>query len=244
MSRNVTLLQLRTDIATQADIVGGTARYPAATLNRFINQSIQRFREKLSSEGASHFLVAASGTMTTGATAPYQFGTIDLTAVNPSCVRTFGVDIQLNSGIFTTLSHSPFQSRSDFGGPIVLSEPRAWAHYQHAKIAILPAPDRAYAYNVWYLPVLADLALDGDTYDGVAGWEDFIVWDVVCRLIIRDQYATAYQIATGYRSELWADILRNATRVSSAGGAVIGRDSMGDRGLMDTWRRNRMLPPP
>lgn len=244
MSRNVTLLQLRTDIATQADIVGGTARYSTATLNRFINQSIQRFREKLSSEGATHFLTNASGTLTAGAVAPFPFGIIDLTAVNPSVVRTFGVDIQLTSGVVTTLSHAPFQSRSDYGGPIITGEPRAWAHFNTRKIGIFPAPSQSYPYTVWYLPVLADLALDADVWDGVAGWEDFIVWDVVCRLIIRDQYMTAYQTATGYRQELWADILRNATRVSSAGGAVLGRDSMGDRGMMDSWRRNRTLPPP
>ncbi len=154
------------------------------------------------------------------------------------------VTIRLTSQVETMLSHSPFQSHTDFGGPTITGEPRAWAHYQTRKIAIMPASDQAYAYNVWYLPVLADLAADGDTFDGVAGWEDFIVWDVVCRLIIRDQYMTAYQTATQYRQELWADILRNATRVSSAGGAVLGRDSMGDRGLMDSWRRNRVLPPP
>mgnify|MGYP001581068345 FL=1 len=54
MSRTVTLLQLRTDIAAQADItVGGasTGRYPTGVMNRFINQSIQRFRERLSTEG-------------------------------------------------------------------------------------------------------------------------------------------------------------------------------------------------
>ncbi len=243
MSRTVTLTQLRSDIATQADIVGATARYPNATLNRFINQSIQRFREKLSSEGATHYLVNVAGTLTPGAISPFPFGVIDLSAVNPSVVRTYGVDITLTSGIVTTLSHSPFQSRADFGGPIVKGEPRAWAHYQTRKVAIMPAPSEAYPYNVWYLPVLADLAADADTFDGVAGWEDFIVWDVVTRLIIRDQYLTAFQVATTYKNEIWADILRNATRVSSAGGATLGRDSMGDRGIMNHWRR-RQPPPP
>lgn len=244
MSRNVTLLQLRTDIATQADIVGGTARYPAATLNRFINQSIQRFREKLSAEGAQHYLTNASGTLAAGAVSPFPFGVIDLSLANPSVVRVYGLDITLTSGVQTALSHTPFQSRTDWGGPIVTGEPRAWSNFNTRKLAIMPAPSQSYPYNAWYLPALADLALDADTWDGVAGWEEFIVWDVVARLIVRDQYMTAYQTATAYRQELWADILRNATRVTSAGGAVLGRDSMGERGLMSSWRRNRVLPPP
>lgn len=244
MSRTVTLLQLRTDIAAQADIVGGTARYTSAILNRFINQSIQRFREKLSSEGAQHYLVSTTGTLTPGATFPYPFGVLDLSAVTPSIVRTFGVDVTLNGDIIKSLSHVPFASRADYGGSIVISEPMAWAHINTRKLAIMPAPDEAYRYVAWYLPVLADLSADGDTWDGVAGWEDFIVWDVVARLIVRDQYMTAFQTATAYKAEIWADILRNATRVSSAGGATIGRDSMGDRGAFDNWRRNRNLPPP
>lgn len=244
MSRTVTLLQLRTDVATQADIVGGTARYTAATLNRFINQAIQRFREKLSSEGAQHYLVSTSSTLGIGATGPFPFYVLDLSAVSPSIVRTYGVDVTINSDIVRTLSHVPFAARGDYGGSIITGEPMAWAHINTRKLAILPPPNSAYTYVAWYLPVLADLSGDSDTFDGVSGWEDFIVWDVVCRLIVRDQYMTAFQTATAYKNELWADILRNATRVSSAGGAVVARDSMGERGAFDNWRHNRYLPPP
>jgi len=244
VSRTVTLLQLRTDIAAQADIVGGTARYTTAILNRFINQSIQRFREKLSSEGAQHYLVSTNGTLGIGATSPYPFYVLDLSAVSPSIVRTYGVDVTLNGNIIKSISHVPFASRTDYGGSVVTGEPRAWAHINTRKLAILPAPNHAYPYVAWYLPVLADLSADGDTFDGVAGWEDFIVWDVVARLIVRDQYMTAFQTASAYKNELWADILRNATRVTSAGGATVARDSMGDRGAFDNWRRNRHLPPP
>ena len=75
--RNVTLTQLRADIAAQADFVGATGRYPDATVNRFINQSIQRFREKLSTEGATHFLLSTSGTLAAGAVSPCRPGVCD-----------------------------------------------------------------------------------------------------------------------------------------------------------------------
>lgn len=244
MSRTVTLAQLRTDIAAQADIVSGTGRYDTPTLNRFINQSIQRFRERLSNEGATHFLVSTTGNLGVGATSPFPFYSLDLSAVSPSIVRSFGIDITLPGNVIKSLPQVPFASRTDYGGAVVRGEPIAWAHYQTRKLAIMPGPNSAYPYVVWYLPVLADLAADDDTFDGVAGWEDFIVWDVVCRLIIRDQYMTAYQTATAYRNEVWADILRNATRVSRQGGANLARDSMGERAATDNWRRNRYLPPP
>ncbi len=246
MSRTVTLAQLRADIAAQADFtIGSAGRYTSAILNRFINQSIQRFRERLSTEGSTHFLVAASGTLTPGATSPYQFNVLDLSAVSPSLVRTFGVDVTLQStSVIRSLSHTPFTMRSDYGGPQMRGEPLAWAHFQTRKIAIMPSPQQAYPYTVWYLPVLDDLVQDSDTFDGVAGWEDYIVWDVVCRMITRDQYQDSYPLASGERDRIWADILRSATKVSAAGGAHIGRDTMGQRGLLRVAGRKGPLPPP
>jgi inosine-uridine nucleoside N-ribohydrolase len=76
----------------------------------------------------------------------------------------------------------------------------------------------------------------------VEGWEDFVVWDVVTKLIVREQYPQAFQMATQKAAEVFADVLRAATKVSSAGGAVVGRDSMGQR-LLSVGPR-RLLPPP
>src|SRR5678815_1429047 len=212
MARNVTLLQLRTDIAYQADIVTGTTgRYTTAMLNRFINQSIQRFRERVSNEGIQHYLVSSSGSIGPGASAGLPFVTLDMSGFSPAVVRSYGVDVIYQNTTYT-LTHRPFTERAIFGGPEVLGMPQSWAHYQTDLVAVMPAPDQAYPYTVWYLPLLADLVDDADTFDGVAGWEDFIVWDVACRVINRDQYANAYGIAVAERDRVWADILRSATK--------------------------------
>ena len=239
MAREVSLSQLRTDVASQCDFVTSSAgRYTPTLLNRLINQAIQRFRERLSGEGMNHYLVATSGTITAGATSPFSFRQLDLSAVTPPIVRTCSVELTVSNQV-RTLAHRPFEERNDFGGAAEPSTPIAWAHYQTAGIALFPPPDQTYSYTVWYLPVLADLVEDSDTFDGVSGWEDYVVWDVVARLINRDQYAAAYQMATQQKAEIWADILRNATRVTSAGGAHVGRDTFGQAGLL---RRTRSLP--
>lgn len=247
MSRNVTLLQLRTDIAAQADItgaVGASSRYTPTVLTRYINQAIQRFRERISNEGATHYLVSTSSTLGVGATSPYPFYVLDLSAVSPGIVRIFGLDITVN-GVTRMLKHVPFNSRGDYGGALNKSIPEAWAQYQTAKLAVLPPSSSAFAYVCWYLPVLADLSADGDTFDGVAGWEEFIVWAVVVRLIIQDQYPQAYQMAVAERDRVWSDVVRQATRVSSAGGGVTGRDTLGEslRSSSANWR-DRNLPNP
>ncbi len=238
MSRNVSLLQLRNDIAAQCDFsISATGRYPSSILNRLINQSIQRFRERISNEGITHFLVSASGTLAAGTTSPYAFQTLDLSALSPSLVRTYGVDITV-AGVVRSLAHRSFMERNEFtSSPTMTNQPMAWAHFQTRSIAIMPGPDTSYPYTVWYLPVLADLAADGDTFDGVAGWEIYVLWDCVCQLIARDQYAAAYQQAILERDKAWEDIVRSATKVSAAGGAVVGRDTMGQAGLFGLRQR-------
>ncbi len=241
MSRTVTLSQLRTDIENQCDIVGATARHPTTLKNRLINQAIQRFREKISNAGAQHYLTSSTGTFGVGATSPYPFYVLDLTAVSPGLVRTYGIDITLN-GEVTSLTHVPFNERDKYLGPRA-SVPVAWANFQTAKAAIFPPAMSAYTYVAWYLPVFTDLSSDGDTFDGVAGWEDFIVWAVCTRLIARDTYPEAWQIATAEKQSAWQDIVTAATKVSSAGGATIGRDSFGER-LRGRARQRRLPPPP
>ena len=226
MAQNVTLSELRTQIADQLDVtVGANTRYTPTFFNQKINSSIRRFRERVSSEGMTHFLVATSGTMTSGATSPFSFKELDLSAVTPSVVRTYGVDITV-SNIVRTLAHRPFQERNERGGPTVTGIPEAWAMYQTRSIAIMPAPDQSYFYTVWYLPLATALSADGDTFDAVDGWEQWIVWDVVCQLIARDQYQAAYAQAVQLRNEVWQDVIRGATKVTSAGGAVVGRDTL------------------
>src|SRR5687767_13399333 len=166
MARTKTLAELRSLVANQADIVGASARYTATLLNGLINQSIQRFRERISieTEGA-RYLTATSGTLSVGATSPYPFQVLDLSGVSPGLVRTFGVDIIVNGQVIT-LQQRPFHERALFGTQPGV--PVAWAHFQTDKIAILPAPQTAYSYTVWYLPLLSDLTTDAATFDGVA----------------------------------------------------------------------------
>lgn len=243
MARTVTLEQLRSDIEAQADFVGATQRYPDSITTRFINQAIQRFRERLSNDGVTHYLTHTTASLGVGATSPFPFYVLDLSAVSPSVVRVYGVDLTLSGGEIVSLTYVPFRDRASYGGPNRTDTPLAWSNYQTNKLAIMPPPSSALTYVAWYLPVLADLSADGDTFNGNAGWEDFIVWDVMCRHMIRDRESESYGMADSYRRECWADILRTATKVAHAGGAVLGRDTMGARMIGRQSRRGRLPPP-
>lgn len=240
--RTVTLAQLRLDIQNQADIAGLTQRHGATLITRFVNQGIQRFRERLSGEGARHFLSVATGTISSGATSGFPFRELRTNPIASGLVRAYGLDIKTQGGEWKRLEHTTFEDRANYGGPIAMGEPCVWAEYQTDKLAILPCPDQSYDFVLWYLAAPVDLSADSDTFDGVAGWEEYVVWDVVQRMMVRDQFPGPYQMVADFKNQVWADILRNATRVTTAGGAVLGRDSMGNKRL--PGRGGRYLPPP
>lgn len=229
--RTVTLQQLRVDVQNQADIAGLTTRHGATLINRIINQEIQHFREDLSGEGSRHFLQVATGTMLQGATSGFPFRELNAGALASGIVRVYGLDVKCQGGEWKRLEHTTFEDRTSYGGPNSLGEPKVWAEYQTTRLAVLPAPNQNYDFILWYLPVLNDLANDSDTFDGVAGWEDYIMWAAVARLVMRDQFPQTFAMVMQCKAEAMQKILRSSTRVTTAGGATIGRDSMGARGL-------------
>ena len=227
MSRTVSLSQLRTDVRTKGDFGGATVRHTDTQLNRYINNSIQMFRERISDEGSTHYLVSSSGTLGTGPTSPYPFYQLDLSALSPSLVRTYGIDVTFSGGNVVSLDYVPFAERAKYGSSSQGGTPVAWSHFRTDQVAILPASSEALPYVVWYLPKFTDLSADGDTFDGVAGWEEWVVWDVVSQLIARDQFPQAFALAEVRRNEAWTNVPRGATKVTQAGGAHVGQDSFG-----------------
>lgn len=177
MARTRTLTNLLADIRYQADIEGLTQRHPDANLTRLINQSIQAFRLKISSAGHPYYLTEASGT-TVADTDDY--------ALPADFVALYGVDLVVGS---QRISLEPYSlvERNDYSDPIVPGDGvPVMYRLQGANIRLLPEPDAAYAYTLLYLPCGTDLSAAGDTFDGIAGWEDWIVLDVARKVLTRD----------------------------------------------------------
>lgn len=216
--RTVTLSTMISEIRFLADVKGLTVRHPDADLTRAINQSIQRFREKVSNIGIKRYLTSASGTFTAGATGDFAFTSLSLSSLSPKCVRVYGLEYTIN-GRVTHMEEVDFASRNDFqrGDGVKTGRPLAWAQFENETLAILPASDGAYPYTIFYLPALADLVSSNDTFDGIAGWELWIQWDVLAKLITRDKYGQEYALCAQERELVWADIERGASPTGQRG---------------------------
>lgn len=227
MSRTRTLTELISDIRTQSNTQGVTVRHTDADITRAINQSIQRHRREVSQEGITNYLSAYSSTLTAGATSPHAFGVLDLSSgPSPALVRLYGLDITVD-GVARTLKSVSFSERNDYGSQADV--PEAWAPMTTYKVAILPAPASTYTYVAHYLGKLTDLSAGADTFDGIEGAEDVIVWDVCVRLVARDQYPNAYGMFKAEFASAQQSVLATAKQV---GKGVVHR-------RRDTWAERR-----
>jgi hypothetical protein len=229
VARTKTLAQLRALVQWQPDTSGLTLRHSTADLNTEINQSIQRFREMVSDNGLPYYLTTETVTMPVGPTSPYAFGVLSLSAVTPSVLRVYGLDITV-SGEVMSLDAVDFRERNSFQSRELSGNgtPIAFTMWDDSNVAILPASDSAYSGTLWYLPVAADLSADADTFDGKAGWETWIVWDVVHKLCVRDSYVQMIPVVLAERDRVQGEVLRRSRSLQRVG-PMTKRDTRGEK---------------
>lgn len=250
MSRTRTLLQLRTRIRLLADTgPDGSDRHPDADVNGFINESCQALRELASDNGHQLYLKSTTGTMTAGVLAGFSFGTVPWPS---DCVALYGVDVTVTANDIRSLSPTSFGERNEFrdmyggatGIPVSFHVYNVGQEYGASitvgSIAILPAPDRAYPYALWYLPPWIDMTLGTDVFNGIAGWDDWVAWDCVMKLAAADNdMAQTAQIAGAERAKSEARVLKRANSVQRVGPAC--RRDIASRarisGARSSWRR-------
>lgn len=64
-----------------------------------------------------------------------------------------------------------------------------------ANIALLPTPSSAFTVELAYLPAFVALVADGDTFDGVCGFEEAAVWRTVAEMLAKDQVDPSFALA-------------------------------------------------
>jgi hypothetical protein len=223
MARTRELQSLEQDVLWQLGSDGAWLRNDSPRVRRAINQSCAEFREVVSESGHPYYLRSTTGTLTVGATAPYHFGLLSLAALTPSHLRIYGFDIKVGQD-WRTLTAVHFQDRNDEQPTLnVTGTPRQWFEFDRTNVAYSPASQSAYPYLVWDLPVHEDLDADDDTFDGLNGWEEWVIFNAAAKLLLRDRdsYLEAFQAE---RARLLAVVMKNAPQRQRAGPMV--RDSV------------------
>lgn len=237
-ARSRTLLQLRTAVRGRCMLESETDLLSNSLLNEWINESIQDFRLELSNEDVEAFLTTATGTLTAGVVSGTAHGSLPLP---DSAYAVYGLDITVGDRLVNVPPMS-FGERNDYQSGTQKTGVPAGFHITNVgaestttvgagTIIVAPAPDAAYAYRLWYLPVWTDLSDDTHVFNTVGGGDRWVVWDVCVKVASRlnDQKNQA-AVATAERDRAMARILTTIKRMNRAG-PVRRRDSRGERAL-------------
>lgn len=160
--RTRTLANLRADVRDRADMPNA-GFISDATLNEYINESIATLYGMLvGARGQDYYEKSASFTTVAGQSL------YDFASMSPS-VTDFGqlISVEITDG---TLKRNL--------KPFMRKEHGRWSEYG------IPA---GYPVTIYYIPAPARLSADGDVFDGIMGWEEWVVLDATIKALGKEE---------------------------------------------------------
>ena len=191
MARAVRLDQLRLRVTRAADIESATARFTTTELNDYINESATELYDLIRAAYGQDYYRKTQTFTTTGSTATYNLASDFLDLIS--------VDIPLGGNLVLTAHPYMENERNLYKffpfGAWTLNQP-LWYRLTGAvdstgtsaqTISFIPTPTGTYTVNVNYVPVPTLMVADADTFDGIAGWEQYVVVDAAMKCALKQQ---------------------------------------------------------
>jgi len=168
-----TLLQLRNRVRDRADLVADNFVLDA-TLTQWINDSAQDLYDLLLQSGQDWFVTSSNVTVTSPAVSfPVPTG----------AMRLHGLDRDIGGGKYESIKRGIFRERFSY------TERRYVA--TKATVFIFPGTSAPGSYVQWYTPAFSPLVADIDTFDGIDGWEEYVVVDAALKCRVKGEEDTS-----------------------------------------------------
>jgi len=177
-----TLTQFRTRVRERANMEG--SQFVTDTeLTGYINSSASELYDLLVSRFADYYLSDTAVTVTTGSSIPLP--------VNFYKLR--GLDLDLGGGDYQTLRQFNFNERNKATDDLrVLQRGVSQLRYrvQGNTISLTPADQATNRYRIWFVPLMPLLVANADSFDGVNGWEEYVVVDAAIKCLQKEESST------------------------------------------------------
>jgi hypothetical protein len=176
----VTLASLITQTRQRADIEGSQV-VTDSELTGYINSSIKELYDILVSTYEDYYLSETTVTVTTG----------DSITLPTDFYKLRGLDYVEGSVYYPVLPFK-FSQRNQQNVELFSATPAVKSRYrvQGSVIKLVPAAAAAGAYRVWYIPRATELSLTTDTFDGINGWEEFVIVDAAIKCMVKQELGT------------------------------------------------------
>lgn len=164
MARTRTLQEMREEAIQRAAMENSTF-VVTAEVNRRVNQRIAQLYGKLvRARGDEYYAVKATPSTVAG---------VDTVALAAAFFKLLYVSAKIG-GRWVPLERFELQEADDYQDSSwnLVRVPRY--RTMGGNLLLRPVPDGVFELQVWYVPHATVLVADGDTFDGINGWEDYV----------------------------------------------------------------------
>ncbi|HLW78103.1 MAG TPA: hypothetical protein VKU44_00755 [Terriglobia bacterium] len=199
VARLVTLTTLENRVLRRANLEfsSNQAIIQSGELDDNINEGIAALYNLFSQvEGQPYYLESTSFT-TSSSTDTYAIGTGQ--AINVGDFYKFrGLDVNFGTDIVITARPFMWSERNRFkwypgwiySQPVfyrMVGKASTVAASPNDAIKLIPQPSGQFTCTLWYTPTPPKLSSGSDTFDGVAGFEEFAVLDAAIKLLVKQE---------------------------------------------------------
>lgn len=213
MASTVTLLSMRNQARQRADMENSTF-VSDSELTGYINSSIKDLYDRLQNAGEFYNLSSSNISIV---------GNTDTYSLPSDFYKLQGVDLVVDAlGNGVTLKPFQFSQRNSYlftptWNVVGLSYLRYML--QGDSIKFVPMPSGATTAKVWYTKAFTNLSGDADTFDGINGWEEFVIIDAAMKMAIKEESDISALMAQRQIIEARIDEMK-LTRDMSTGGRI------------------------
>lgn len=201
MASTKTLLQIRDAARKRADMEN-SAFWTDPQITYEINASAKLLYNFLVETFGDEYYVSSTTDASVADQATY--------ALPSDFFKLLGIDVGDGASPTNYISVKKFSFKERNTRPANASWLRNYRYrLEGSNYRIIPTPKAGVTFRVWYVPVLTELSADGDTFDGVHGYEEFIVLDVAIKMLQSEESETAHLEAR--LAEFKAAVIRDAT---------------------------------
>lgn len=188
----VTLLSVRTQAKQRADMENsGFVTDPE--WNSYISASYKELYDLLISAYGNDYFVAPPVQITTdGTNDKYALPDGTLYSSAPAFYKLLGVDLQTRGNAQELISLKPFTFAernlfSPYGVQALYANTSLRYRLMGNNLWLTPKPQAGLVLQLWYIPEPGNLVNDTDTFEGVSGWEEYVIIDAAIKALTKEE---------------------------------------------------------
>jgi len=208
---SLTTLQGRVKQRCNLEVASNAAIYSAAELTDNINEGLSALYSMIIGQQDQPYYLESSSFTTTANKDTYTIGSGgDINVAD--FFKLAGIDVAVGQNIIITAKPFMWSERNRFkylsgwiySQPIfyrLIGKTSAVAQSGNDSIKFIPSPSGGFSCTLWYFPTPPVLVAAGDQFDGINGYEEYIVLHAARKLLVKQERMEHAQAVTQMLAE-------------------------------------------